>query len=356
MYDVLTIGTGTRDVFLRSPLFKVVHDPKHLERLGFKTGEAQCFALGGKVQVDKPIMTIGGGATNAAITFARQGFKTGTLVKVGIDENGRAVLNDLKKEWIAPLPLYDHKEGTGYSVILLSPGGERTILHFAGASHDMKKEEIPFSKLKARVAYIAPGQISFSVVMAIVRTLKNSGAFIAMDLSKHYLEMGSHRLAPLLHKLDLVKINREEASYLTGIHYGATARIFKQLDQLVEGLAVMTDGPKGVLVSDGKKFYEAGIYKEKKIVDRTGAGDAFGSGFVAGLLRCQATLLRQSYGGQAGVKRQEIPHEAIKYAIRLGSANATSVVEKIGAQEGILRKKDFPSRRFGHITIHEKNL
>jgi len=53
MFDVIAIGTATRDVFLISPLFKVLRDPKHLEKIGFKTGEAQCFALGAKVEVKK---------------------------------------------------------------------------------------------------------------------------------------------------------------------------------------------------------------------------------------------------------------------------------------------------------------
>jgi len=80
----------------------------------------------------------------------------------------------------------------------------------------------------------------------------------------------------------------------------------------------MTEGNKGVLVSDGKNIYSAGIFRGK-LVDRTGAGDAFGSGFVAGI----------------------IEKNNIEYAIRLGSANATSVVEKIGAQAGILTKGEF---------------
>src|SRR3989344_9575939 len=98
MLDGVTVGTATRDVFLRSRLFKTVHDPKHLERLGFPTGEAQCFALGAKVEVERPLVSVGGGAANAAGTFARQGVKAAALFKIGKDENGRAVLGDLRKE------------------------------------------------------------------------------------------------------------------------------------------------------------------------------------------------------------------------------------------------------------------
>ena len=79
---VLTIGTATRDIVLRVDFFRIVHDPKHLRKACLPTGEAQCFAvgLGGKVEISEPLLTLGGGAANAAITFARQGFETEALV------------------------------------------------------------------------------------------------------------------------------------------------------------------------------------------------------------------------------------------------------------------------------------
>ena len=89
MFDIITIGTATRDVFLTSPLFKVLRDKKHLPKIGFPTGEAQCFTLGGKIEINETVFTTGGGATNAAITFSRHGLKTAALIKIGRDETGR---------------------------------------------------------------------------------------------------------------------------------------------------------------------------------------------------------------------------------------------------------------------------
>lgn len=350
-FDVFMIGTATRDIFITSPLFKIVHDPKHLRKLGFPTGEAQCFALGGKVEVGKPVLTIGGGAVNAGVTFSRQGYKTATLFKIGKDQNGSAVLEDLKKEKITPFPIFDKKKGTAYSVILLSSTGERTILNYRGASEDLKKSDIPFSKLNARWAYIAPGRIAFPLMLAMIHALRKRGARIAMDPSKYYLKMGVQKLKPLLQHLDVIKMNREEASYLTGISYRDERRIFKKFDDLVKGIAVMTGGSKGVIVSDGKRIYKAGIYKEKVTADRTGAGDAFGSGFVAGLMKYQVES--RKYKGE----KIAFSREAIEHAIRLGSANATSVVEHIGAQGGILTRRAFISQsRFKKLNIKEKKL
>lgn len=330
MLDVITIGTATRDVFLTSPLFKVVRDPEHLERLGFPTGEAQCFALGAKLEVGEPVMTIGGGATNAAVTFARQSFRTAALVKVGEDRNGDAVLEDLRRENVVPFAVRTRDHGTGYSVILSSPTGERTILNYRGAAETMRSAEVPWKKLRARWAYIVPSHIPLPVMLRIVAHLKKNKTRIAMNPSQYYLALGARRLAPILRSLDVMLTNREEAAYLTGVRYEDERGIFKKFDELVRGIAVMTDGPRGVLVSDGSRIYRAGVFKEKKIVSRTGAGDAFGSGFVAGLARAAA--------GPSTPR-------AVEEAIRLGSANATSVVEHVGAQVGILTTGEFRRQR-----------
>jgi len=86
----------------------------------------------------------------------------------------------------------------------------------------------------------------------------------------------------------------------------------------------MSKGPRGVEVSDGKTRYLAGV-PESPIVDRTGAGDSFGSGFVSGYIL-------------AGDVSEE---EKIKYAIQLGTANATSVVQYFGAKKGVLKKDEW---------------
>jgi sugar/nucleoside kinase (ribokinase family) len=81
----------------------------------------------------------------------------------------------------------------------------------------------------------------------------------------------------------------------------------------------MTDGPRGVHTSDGVRIYTAGIFENKQLVSRAGAGDAFGSGFVAGLM----------------------DREDIAYAMRFASANATSVTEHMGTHEGVLTRAQF---------------
>ena len=334
MFDVITIGTATRDVFVRGASFKVLKDPVHLKKIGFKTGEAECLALGSKIEIEKPVLTLGGGAANAAVTFSRQGFRTAALVKIGNDEIGKEVIAALKQEKIKPLAAIDEKIGTAYSTILLAPGGERTVLVYRGASSDFREKEIPMRKLKCRWAYISPGTISIPLTQNVVSHLKKIGAKVAMNLSKHYLDAGVAKLRQILRSLDVVVVNREEASYLTGIDYGKEKAIFGKFDELVPGIAVMTDGRNGASISDGKYIYRAGIFPEKELIDRTGAGDAFGSGFVAGMMR----------------KRD------VCFALRLAAANSTSVVEQVGAEEGILRKEDFKKKRWQYLDLDVEPL
>jgi len=334
MFDVITIGTVTRDVFLSSSLFKVLRDPEHLARLGFKTGEAECFAFGSKLDVGEPLFTVGGGAANAAVTFARQGFRTAMLAKVGDDASADSVFAQLKREKITAFLPRHRKEGTGYSTILLTPGGERTILVYRGASGTLEKKEVPFSKLGARWAYIAPGEIPFSVMEEIVTRLKKAGVKIAMNPSKDYLSLKKEKLEWLFSRLDLVSVNKEEASYATGVPYGNERGIFKKFDDMVPGIALVTDGPRGAIASDGSYLYRAGVFKEKKILDRTGAGDAFGSGFVAGLMR----------------------KNDVHYALRLASANATSVVERVGGASGALAAREFSAKRWSFLNLDVEKL
>lgn len=362
MYDVITIGTATRDVFLESKYFKEFRD-KDLVRVGIGGGVAECFSWGGKVEVMKPVITTGGGATNAAVTFARQGFRAASLFKIGDDRPGAGVLYDLEREKVTVLAAKDRELGTGYSTILLSDTGERTILVYRGAANNLKLEDVKkifsekprcygrgsdfTSELKCRWAYITPGNIAFAVIEHLVKVLHKYKVHIAIDLSNHYLKMGRKKLVPLLGKMALVKGNREEIGLLMGMNPKNEEKLFHEFDRAIGGIAIMSDGPRGVLVSDGNYLYRAGIYKEKRVLDRTGAGDAFGSGFVAGLMHQPRT---------SNPEPRTLKPECIEYAIKLGSANATSVVEYVGAKTGILTKKQFNDRRWKKLTINRKKL
>ncbi|PIR44187.1 hypothetical protein COV23_01375 [Candidatus Wolfebacteria bacterium CG10_big_fil_rev_8_21_14_0_10_31_9] len=331
-YDIITIGTATRDIFITSPYFKIVKDKKHLKKLGFISGEATCFALGAKIEVDAPIFTTGGGASNTAITFARQGFKTSAFIKIGNDRTGQLIKEELENENITTITAVDKNLTTDTGIILLSPNGERTILINRGASKNLTEKEIPLKNLNAKWVYIAPGKMPFNLIKKIVDHFARNKTNIVLSPSKNLIEAGLKKLSPIIKNTKVFILNREEASYLTGIDYDKKEQIFKKLDNVIGGLLLMTDGKNGGFVSDNQLIYEFKLFPGNKVVDETGAGDAFGSGFISGLMNknelCSKGLCNKNN---------------IEYAIRLASANSKSVVEHIGAKKGIITRRQFKS-------------
>ncbi len=327
MYDVITFGTATRDAFLKSEEFKIVKDDR------FVTGQAECVALGAKIEVPEIYFTTGGGATNTAVTFARQGLRTAVVAMVGRDVSGEEIIRGLETEDVETKFIQRTTSyATGYSILLLAPGGERTVLVHRGASEHLESHEIPWSELHARWFYLCSLAGNFELLERIIECAQRTQAKIAFNPGKGEIK-DKERLIPLLKHIAVLNVNQEEASYLTGIPFAEEQAIFKKFDELVQGIAVMTKGPDGVAVSDGKTIYRAGNYPEKEVADRTGAGDAFGSGFVAGLIK----------------------KNSVDYAIRLGSANATSKVEHIGAKSGLLTEAQF-EERFNGLVIQEEKL
>ena len=281
------------------------------------------------MDIERPVLTIGGGAINSSVTFSRCGYRTGAYFKLGDDELGDMIKREVKAEGVTPFVSLAKQEGTAYSTILLNPNGERTVLAYRGASNTITKKDIIFNKLKAKWVYIVSGHLPITLLLSLVTHLKKQGTYVAFAPSRYHVNMGCKKLRQVLRCVDVVLMNREEAAIMTGEEYQKEKRIFKVFDDVVEGIAVMTEGPSGCLVSDGRYMYRAGTFPEKELVDRTGAGDAFGAGFIAGLM-----------------DSPDIPH-----ALRFATANATSVVEQVGASAGVLTKKDFSSRRWKYLDL-----
>ena len=329
MYDIITIGPATRDVFIKSKKFKTLKSKK------FITGRGLCLNLGSKIYLDDLFFATGGGGTNTAATFVKQGLRVAYVGKVGKDPGGRVIKEELDELRIKHFISEDKRRKTNYAVILSASDKGRTILVYHGASHFFEKEDIPFDKIRARWFYIAglSGE-SAKTLLPLVNFAKKKGIKVVLDPSSAQISMGWKKMKNILSKVDVLKLNQEEAARLAGLPYQKEKEIFRKLDKVVGGIVAMTKGPKGVVVSDGKYLFRAGTFKEKRHVDRTGAGDAFGSGFVAGLIKTNK----------------------IEEAIRLGSANGTSIVEYFGAKNGILTKQDFKDKRWRNLKIDKRLL
>lgn len=325
MFDVITIGSATKDNYLISK-FKLIDWPETSLK------KAIVLPFGEKIGVDDIYSTVGGNAVNASVTFARQGFKTACAAKLGADAAAEELKSRFKKEGVnTKLIAYSKSTPTAYSALLLA-NGERTILGYYGASNTLMLEDWNLKKLKSKWWYLSLSGESDKIFPYLINFAKENKIKIAFNPTGHHIGHKRQEILEALKDISFLVLNESEAAELTGVSFKDPVKVFKTLDEWTLGIVAVTRGDKGVTVSDGKFIYTAGVFKDRAIIDRTGAGDAFGGGFVSGLIR-MAKLKK--------IKDGAFDSEDIKYAIRLASANATSVVETLGASEGALTEEQF---------------
>lgn len=308
MFDVITIGSATVDVFAKT----------ESELIKFKTPHSEedfiAYPSGSKILITHLDFMTGGGGTNTATAFSRLGLRTGYVGKVGKDENGKKILNFLKKEKIAYLGAFG--KDTSYSIVLDSIENDRTILTYKGSINSLEKKELKFSKLKAKWFYISSMlEKSFETVIELVKFANKNNIKIAFNPSSYQAKQGKEYLSPILENLDVLLLNKEEAKYIVGPL--PNDLLLKKLYQLGPKIIVITDGKKGAYVYDGEWFYHTNPVPRLKIIETTGAGDAFSSSFIAGM------ILKKKIGD----------------CIRMGMINSESVITHYGAKNILLNRK-----------------
>jgi len=322
MYDIITFGSAAQDINLKSKAFKVLNDGNN-----FVTGKGICLPLGSKIDVEDVIFTSGGSGTNTAATFVKQGFRAAFCGAIGIDNAGLEIVRELKHLRIDTRFVVKKKEEkTTHSIIISSAGEDRTILIYRGASGLLNKNDILWRKLKAKWIYLAPlsGQ-SCEIFEEVVNFAYENKIKVAVNPSKQQLSLPEDQLKRIFAKVDILFLNQEEASFLTKIPFEEEQNIFKKIDEICHGIAVMTKGGEGVVVSDGKYLYSALPNPNRKIVDTTGAGDSFAAGFLSDYIR---------YAGDTSASLSA----GIEKAIQLGLANSAANLSEVGAKTGLLDK------------------
>jgi sugar/nucleoside kinase (ribokinase family) len=305
MVKICALGAASQDVFLSGHEIVSEKDPI--------TGKLiEAFPLGAKINIEGAVFSTGGGATNAAVTFARQNIEASFIGKIGHDVAGMGVIKDLDDNHVdASQVVYDPVLGTQYSTVLLSESGERSILIYRGAAHThlaSDYEGIDFTKFDW--LYVSSFAGAMDALDVIFRLAHEAGVKIAFNPGEGELNQ-IDRMKPLLEDVEVLLVNKEEAQKIVE---GTTSEELARHGMHYVPTMVVSDGPNGVTATDGKTIVVAGMYDDVPVVDRTGAGDAFGSGFI-------------SYYAQG---------KSLKDSIVFGSANSTSVVAKIGAKAGIL--------------------
>lgn len=304
---MLSIGTATQDVFL-------VGGDNFKPEAGKDGARYTKLPLGAKLGLEKVVFTTGGNATNAATTFARQGLRSAFMGVVGTEPSGQMVMQDLAKEGVDTKNAHqDDQYRTGYSTILLAPTGERTQLRYHGDTLHADGSDINLKAIRKADWLYVSSVGSIGLLERVLDLAARYGTKVAFNPATRELEHIS-TVRTLLDNVTVLIANKEEMSQIVE---GKTAEELARNAASIAPVALVSDGPNGAVACDRQSgtMVIAGMYKDVKVIDRLGAGDAFGSGFTC----------KWAQGA------------SLKDAVTFASANSTSVVSFIGAKTGILK-------------------
>ena len=300
-FDIVTFGSGVVDAFI---------DTDISEKKGF-----MCYEVGSKILINDLKYDIGGGGTNCAVAFSRFGLKTGWIGKVGRDNNGKEILQLIKKEKIKFLGKDDKIGKSGYSVVLDSKDKNRTILTYKGVNDRVGLKDIKLRKVKTKWLYYTSllGK-SFETQIKLARLMVGRGVNLVFNPSSYLIKRRD--LTELLKLSKVLILNKEEAEMLLEKQGVKEKDLLVGLSKLGPQVVVITDKNNLIRAYDSREGRKCSLRPHKvKIVERTGAGDAFGAGFVAGLV--------------VGLSIDE--------CLKLGLKESESVIRYFGAKNKLLK-------------------
>jgi ribokinase len=310
-FDTLSFGSAVLDVFLTSPEIKVIRSNE------FFTDKAIAVPYGTKSEVERLVICSGGGGTNTAVGFARLGLKAGVVARSGWDFAGKIIRQEIKKEGVDDRFLSQIEgEKSDYSTVLVAPDGNRTILVYRGGTR-LEKTMINFQELNAFWFYLSSLEGNLDLVESLTQQAQKNHIKIAVNPGRKELEQ-KKRLLKIAQKFDVLIVNREEAAQLLGLTM-VDEKVFDQIClAFPKVMVVVTEGEKGAYVcvpGKGKLIIDG---FKMKMVEATGAGDGFGSGLIAGLVKGWP----------------------LEKALKLGVANGASAVTQFGAKAALIKEKE----------------
>jgi len=315
--DVLSVGDVVTDAFI-----KLLDKEERVEHE--KNGETWlAIPFGTKLPYDHAEVIAGvGNSPNAAVSFARLGLRSGLVANVGGDDWGRDILQALHENKVDTRFVHINPGKVSNYHYVLWYKEERTIL--------IKHEEYKYHWPRFRIIDI-PKWIYFSSISKnameyhdeLTEWLEGHPPVkLAFQPGTFQIQAGTHRLKRLYERAEILAVNREEATTISGGDHGNINDLFDRLHGLGPKIVLISDGPAGAYASDGTNRYKMPIYPDPKPpFERTGAGDAFTSTFVAAIMK----------GAD------------LEGALLWAPINSMSVVQQVGAQAGLLTERELDS-------------
>jgi ribokinase len=311
--DVISVGDIVTDAFI-----KLLED----QAVTYENDQGKWLAMpfGTKLPFDHAeIVEAVGNAANAAVAFARLGLDSAFVTNVGADTHGRDMIKALDKNGVDTrfVRINPGKKSNYHYVLWYKE--ERTIL--------IKHEEYDYHWPHLRPAEV-PQWLYFSSISEHAIEYHDQVSDwlndhpevkLAFQPGTFQMEAGTERLENIYRRSEVLILNREEAALVGGGNHDDIHDLFDHLHKLGPRVVVITDGPNGAYASDGDNRLQMPLYPDPAPpVDRTGAGDSFASTFVAALMK----------------------GNTIEGALQWAPINSMSVVQKVGAQAGLLTEKE----------------
>jgi sugar/nucleoside kinase (ribokinase family) len=305
-FDVIAIGDTVIDAFIRLSV-------GHIQETAH--GRELCVPYGAKVPFDDVfILPAVGNSANAAVSVARLGLRSALLTSLGKDEHGNDCLAQLKKENIAT-DFIRQEEGkkTNYHYVLWQ-GDDRTIL----IKHEQFTPVIPEIGSPKWLYLSSLGGHTLPFHHDLIEYVKSHPDIkLAFQPGTFQLGFGS-QISELYKNTEVVCMNKEEAEQLLNAEGEDMKHLMDGLEALGAKTVIVTDGPQGAYMKYDNTYFNMPVYPDiAEPYERTGAGDAFFSTFIAYL-----------------AKGYDAP-----YAMRRAPINSMNVVQHVGAQEGLLSEE-----------------
>lgn len=309
-YDLIAIGDCVIDAFIRLHEATVSCDINH--------HKCQiCMSFADKIPYESlEVIPAVGNSSNVAVGLARLGFKTAILTAVGDDYYGRQILDTYDNEGVGKDLVNINKNiPTNYHFVL-NFQAERTILvkHQAFQYKDITLiDDVEWVYLSSLGSNTEELHYKIGEYLAQHPNIKlgfNPGTF--------QMKLGLEKIGAIYKNAYVLFINKEEAQRILNIEEEDVKKLFKAVHELGPKIVVITDGPDGAYASDGSNQFFMPPYPDPKPpFERTGAGDAFSTGFMGALM--------------AGL--------TVEQALSWAPIESMSVVQYTGAQKGLLTRE-----------------
>lgn len=308
-FDVICVGNAKIDSFL------TLHEANNNLRLMEETNEL-CIKFGEKITVDKTEIMLGGNAANVAVGVSRLGLNVGLVAEIGIDEFAQKIINTLFSEKV-DISNVKQTEGqqSSFSTII-NFKGERTIF----SEHVKRPHDFNFDQVSTKWVYLTSlGEEWIDAYHKTVDFVNKARCRLAFNPGTLQIA-GKKNIENVLSITDVLFVNKEEAAKILNINpeasgqISSTEELLKNLQKLGPKIAIITDGKNGSFAIDSLGNISKKGIVEARVIEKTGAGDAYSSGFLSALIQ----------------------NKSINDAMDLGTKNSASVIEKVGAQAGLL--------------------